>query len=163
MGKRALATRIIHLPSMYLSALGVDSLVVFESHWLVSAGSHVDCAPHFKGHYTSNERPRFLGNLPCEIPGQPELGQLLARVCSEHGARTWPTTHHLGARLRHPGADAPDEPRPALHGRLGVWVALSTLSRSQPASKTTSPPVLQSGAVPAGEVRGEKGRLNDLS
>ena len=38
-----------------------------------------------------------------------------------------------------------------------VWAPLATLSRSQPAPKTASTPVLQSGAVPAGEVWGEKG------
>ena len=51
--------------------------MVFDSHWLVSASYHVNCAPHFKGDYTSNELPHFLSNLPCEIPGKPELGQLL--------------------------------------------------------------------------------------
>jgi 3,4-dihydroxyphenylacetate 2,3-dioxygenase len=65
--------------------LGVDTIVVFDTHWLVNAGYHINCAPHFKGVYTSNELPHFISNLPFEIPGNPALGQLLAKVCNEHG------------------------------------------------------------------------------
>jgi 3,4-dihydroxyphenylacetate 2,3-dioxygenase len=89
MGKLALAAKITHVPSMYLSELdgprkgtrqdaidghveigrrcrelGVDTLVVFDTHWLVNANYHINCAPHFKGIYTSNELPHFIGNLP---------------------------------------------------------------------------------------------------
>jgi 3,4-dihydroxyphenylacetate 2,3-dioxygenase len=113
MGRLALAAKITHVPSMYLSelpgprhgtredaieghreiarrckALGVDTLVVFDTHWLVNASYHVNCAPHFKGVYTSNELPHFIANLAYESPGNPALGQLLARVASEHGVET---------------------------------------------------------------------------
>lgn len=117
MGKLALAAKITHVPSMYLSelpgarqgtradaiaghqeigrrcrALGVDTLVVFDTHWLVNANYHINCAPHFQGRYTSNELPHFISNLPFEFPGNPELGQLLAQVCNEHGVET--LAHH---------------------------------------------------------------------
>ena len=113
MGQLALAAKITHVPSMYLSelggprqgtrqdaidghvelsrrcrALGVDTLVVFDTHWLVNANYHINCAPHFKGLYTSNELPHFISNMPFESPGNPALGQLLARVCNEHGVQT---------------------------------------------------------------------------
>jgi len=113
MGKLALAAKITHVPSMYLSELdgprkgtrqdaidghklisrrcrelGVDTLVVFDTHWLVNASYHVNCAPHFKGTYTSNELPHFISNMPYEIPGNPELGRLLAKVCTEQGVET---------------------------------------------------------------------------
>ena len=113
MGKIALAAKITHVPSMYLSELdgprkgtrqdaidghklisrrcrelGVDTLVVFDTHWLVNASYHVNCAPHFKGTYTSNELPHFISNMPYEIPGNPELGRLLAKVCTEQGVET---------------------------------------------------------------------------
>lgn len=113
MGQLALAAKITHVPSMYLSeldgprhgtrqdaidghveigrrcrALGVDTLVVFDTHWLVNANYHLNCAPHFKGLYTSNELPHFIKNMPFDCPGNPELGQLLARVASEHGVET---------------------------------------------------------------------------
>jgi 3,4-dihydroxyphenylacetate 2,3-dioxygenase len=117
MGKLALAAKITHVPSMYLSelpgprqgtradaisgheeigrrcrALGVDTIVVFDTHWLVNANYHINCAPHFKGLYTSNELPHFISNMGFEFPGNPELGQLLATVCNEHGVET--LAHH---------------------------------------------------------------------
>ncbi|MDO9480678.1 MAG: 3,4-dihydroxyphenylacetate 2,3-dioxygenase, partial [Hydrogenophaga sp.] len=117
MGTVALVGKITHVPSMYLSELdgprqgtrqdaidghieiarrckelGVDTIVVFDTHWLVNANYHLNCAPHFEGRYTSNELPHFISNLPFEIPGNPALGQLLAQVCNEHGVET--LAHH---------------------------------------------------------------------
>ncbi|MDP2419068.1 MAG: 3,4-dihydroxyphenylacetate 2,3-dioxygenase [Hydrogenophaga sp.] len=117
MGTVALVGKITHVPSMYLSeldgprqgtrqdaidghteiarrckALGVDTIVVFDTHWLVNASYHINCAPHFAGTYTSNELPHFISNLPFSIPGNPALGQLLAKVCNEHGVET--LAHH---------------------------------------------------------------------
>ena len=113
MGRVALAAKITHVPSMYLSELpgprhgtrrdaiegheiiarrcreeGVDTLVVFDTHWLVNANYHVNCAPHFKGTYTSNELPHFIANLPFECGGNPTLGRLLAQACNEMGVET---------------------------------------------------------------------------
>jgi 3,4-dihydroxyphenylacetate 2,3-dioxygenase len=113
MGKLALVAKITHVPSMYLSeldgprkgsrqdainghveigrrcrALGVDTIVVFDTHWLVNANYHINCAPHFKGLYTSNELPHFISNLPFEFSGNPVLGQLLARQCNAMGVET---------------------------------------------------------------------------
>ena len=117
MGKVALVGKITHVPSMYLSELdgprkgtrqdaidghieiarrcreaGVDTIVVFDTHWLVNASYHLNCAPHFEGTYTSNELPHFISNMPFSIPGNPELGQLLAKVANEHGVET--LAHH---------------------------------------------------------------------
>ncbi len=113
MGQLALAAKITHVPSMYLSELpgprfgtrqdaidghreiskrcrdlGVDTLVVFDTHWLVNANYHINCASHFKGTYTSNELPHFISNMPYEAPGNPELGQLLAKACNDFGVET---------------------------------------------------------------------------
>jgi 3,4-dihydroxyphenylacetate 2,3-dioxygenase len=113
MGKVALAAKITHVPSMYLSELdgprkgtrqdaidghreiarrcreaGVDTIVVFDTHWLVNANYHLNCAPHFKGSYTSNELPHFIANMAFETPGNPVLGQLLARECNAMGVET---------------------------------------------------------------------------
>jgi len=112
-GKLALAAKITHVPSMYLSELdgprkgtrqdaidgheeigrrcrelGVDTIVVFDTHWLVNANYHINCAPHFKGLYTSNELPHFISNLAFEFPGNPALGKLLAKACNESGVET---------------------------------------------------------------------------
>lgn len=113
MGRLALAAKITHVPSMYLSelpgprhgtrqdaidghkeisrrcrALGVDTLVVFDTHWLVNANYHINCAAHFKGSYTSNELPHFIKNMPFESDGNPALGRVLAEVCNEMGVET---------------------------------------------------------------------------
>lgn len=110
MGKLALAAKITHVPSMYLSELdgpqkgfrqaaidghieigrrcrelGVDTIVVFDTHWLVNAGYHINCAPQFSGTYTSNELPHFIANMDYAFPGNPELGQILADVCNAEG------------------------------------------------------------------------------
>ena len=113
MGTVALAAKITHVPSMYLSelpgprqgtrqdaidghveigrrcrALGVDTLVVFDTHWLVNANYHVNCAPRFEGVYTSNELPHFISNMAFEAPGNPALGRLLAQTACEMGVET---------------------------------------------------------------------------
>ena len=110
MGKLALAAKITHVPSIYLSELDgprkgsrqdaidghreigrrcrearVDTIVVFDTHWLVNANYHINCSPHFKGVYTSNELPHFISNLPYEFPGNPALGRLLAKASVESG------------------------------------------------------------------------------
>lgn len=113
MGQLAFAAKITHVPSMVLSELpgarhgsrqdaidghieiarrcrlaGVDTLVVFDTHWLVNANYHINCAAHFKGVYTSNELPHFIRNMAFEADGNPALGHLLAQVCNEMGVET---------------------------------------------------------------------------
>ncbi|WPP45029.1 3,4-dihydroxyphenylacetate 2,3-dioxygenase [Pseudomonas sp. AN-1] len=113
MGKLALAAKITHVPSMYLSELpgprqgfrkaaidghieiarrcrelNVDTIVVFDTHWLVNANYHINCGPHFKGLYTSNELPHFISNMEYEFPGNPELGRLLAAEANRLGVET---------------------------------------------------------------------------
>ncbi len=113
MGKLAYAAKITHVPSMYLSeqdgphkgcrdaaiaghyeisrrcrALGVDTIVVFDTHWLVNSGYHINNAPHFKGIYTSNELPHFIKNLPYEYDGNTQLGQAIADAATAAGVHT---------------------------------------------------------------------------
>lgn len=110
MGTLALAAKITHVPSMYLSEqegphkgcrqaaidghytigqrcrdLGVDSLVVLDTHWLVNSGYHINCAAHFSGNYTSNELPHFISNLAYAYYGNPELGQAIAAQATQQG------------------------------------------------------------------------------
>ncbi|MDC7717211.1 3,4-dihydroxyphenylacetate 2,3-dioxygenase [Vogesella sp. DC21W] len=113
MGKLALAAKITHVPSMYLSELdgphkgcrqaaidghkeigrrcrelGVDTIVVFDTHWLVNSGYHINSAAHFAGIYTSNELPHFIKNMPYEYQGNPVLGRLLADAATAAGVHT---------------------------------------------------------------------------
>jgi 3,4-dihydroxyphenylacetate 2,3-dioxygenase len=66
----------------------VDTIVVFDTHWLVNANYHINCAPHFKGLYTSNELPHFISNMLPEFSGNPALGKILAKTCNEMGVET---------------------------------------------------------------------------
>jgi 3,4-dihydroxyphenylacetate 2,3-dioxygenase len=113
MGKLALAAKITHVPSMYLSELpgphqgcreaaieghriigqrcrelGVDTIVVCDVHWLVNAGYHLNCKQSFEGIYTSNELPHFIKDMEYAYPGNPELGRLIATTANEHGVGT---------------------------------------------------------------------------
>jgi 3,4-dihydroxyphenylacetate 2,3-dioxygenase len=113
MGTLALAAKITHVPSMYLSelegpnkgcrqaaidghieigrrcrALGVDTIVVFDVHWLVNSEYHINCAPHFKGLYTSNELPHFIKNMPYDYQGNAALGHAIAEVANDMGIKS---------------------------------------------------------------------------
>ena len=113
MGKLALTAKITHVPSMYLSELdgehkgcreaainghkeisrrcrelGVDTIVVFDTHWLVNSGYHINNAPRFEGVYTSNELPHFIKNMPYSYDGNVELGDLIAKVANGSGVPT---------------------------------------------------------------------------
>jgi 3,4-dihydroxyphenylacetate 2,3-dioxygenase len=113
MGTLSLAAKITHVPSMYLSELdgphkgcrqaaidghieigrrcrelGVDTIVVFDVHWLVNADYHINCAPSFEGVYTSNELPHFIKNMPYAYPGNPALGKLIAEAANAAGVQT---------------------------------------------------------------------------
>jgi len=110
MGTLALAAKITHVPSLYISELpgrhhgcrqaaidglkeigrrcrllGVDTLVVFDVHWLVNAGYHINCAPAFKGVYTSNELPHFIKNMAYEWRGNSALGKAIAEQATADG------------------------------------------------------------------------------
>ena len=113
MGKLALAAKITHVPSMYLSEqdgphkgcrqaaidghkeiarrmreAGVDTVVVFDTHWLVNSGYHINCAPSWEGIYTSNELPHFIKNLPFSYVGNPDLGKAIADTATAMGVHT---------------------------------------------------------------------------
>ncbi|WP_035060201.1 3,4-dihydroxyphenylacetate 2,3-dioxygenase [Andreprevotia chitinilytica] len=112
MGKLALAAKITHVPSMYLSELpgpnngcrkaaidghkeigrrcrelGVDTIVVFDTHWLVNSAYHINCGEWFEGIYTSNELPHFIKDLRFAYPGNPQLGRRIAEFAVERGVR----------------------------------------------------------------------------
>lgn len=113
MGKLALAAKITHVPSMYLSELDgphkgcrqaaidghkeiarrmrelkVDTIVVFDTHWLVNSGYHINCAPSWEGIYTSNELPHFIKNMPFAYEGSPALGHAIAETATAAGVHT---------------------------------------------------------------------------
>jgi 3,4-dihydroxyphenylacetate 2,3-dioxygenase len=113
MGEISIAAKVTHVPSMYISelpgphqgcrdsaiaghkelskrarALGVDTLLVLDTHWLVNGGYHINCCEQFDGVYTSNELPHFIQNLEYHYSGNPALGHLIAECANEMGVNT---------------------------------------------------------------------------
>lgn len=113
MGEVVLAAKITHVPSMYLSELpgkhhgcreaaiaghkeiarraraaGADTAVVFDVHWLVNSGYHVNCGERFEGVYTSNELPHFIKDMSYQYNGCPSLGELIAQEANAADVRT---------------------------------------------------------------------------
>jgi len=87
-GCRAAAIEGHHEIDRRCRALGVDTMVVLDVHWLVNAGYHVNCADRFQGVYTSNELPHFIQDLEYAYPGNPELGRLIAATATRNGVLT---------------------------------------------------------------------------
>tara|TARA_A100001391_G_scaffold174713_2_gene137279 strand:- start:5426 stop:6289 length:864 start_codon:yes stop_codon:yes gene_type:complete len=113
MGEVVLAAKITHVPSMYLSELpgkhqgcrqaaidghkeigrrarelGADTAVVFDVHWLVNSGFHINCGERFEGIYTSNELPHFIKDMRYRYGGNPALGENIAAEANAAGVRT---------------------------------------------------------------------------
>ena len=118
MGEIVLAAKITHVPSMYLSEMpgphqgcredainghkelsrrarerGADTAVVFDVHWLVNSGYHINSGEHFKGVYTSHELPHFIKDMAYEYDGNPGLGDLIAECANARGVNT--RSHHI--------------------------------------------------------------------
>ena len=113
MGEIVLTAKVTHVPTMLLSerpgrlfgtraqaieghreigrrarALGADTIVVLDTHWMVNAGYHVNSNARFKGVYTSHEFPQFIQGLAYDLPGNPALGDLIAEKAMDLGVYT---------------------------------------------------------------------------
>lgn len=118
MGRIVLAAKMTHVPTLQMSeqegrlkgtrqpaidghleiarrakALGVDTVVICDTHWLVNAGFHVNANARFTGLLTSSEFPQFIRDMPYDHAGNPELGDAIAAKATELGVYT--LAHHL--------------------------------------------------------------------
>lgn len=118
MGELVLAAKMTHVPTIVMSeqegavkgkrqaaidgylevarrakALGADTVVICDTHWVINAGFHINANARFEGLFTSNEFPQFIQNLPYAYDGNPELGDAIAKIASDKGAHT--LAHHL--------------------------------------------------------------------
>ncbi len=118
MGEIVLAAKMTHVPTLLMSeqegrvkgtrqpaidghyaiaeraaALGADTVVICDTHWVVNAGYHINANHRFEGLFTSNEFPQFIQDLPYEYEGHPELGDAIAKMATEKGVYT--LSHHL--------------------------------------------------------------------
>ena len=118
MGEIVLAAKVTHVPTMLRSeqpgpiegkrqpaidghyeiarrakALGADTVVVCDTHWVINAGFHINANSRFHGLFTSNEFPQFIQDLPYDYQGNPALGDAIAEAATKRGAYT--LSHHL--------------------------------------------------------------------
>lgn len=118
MGELVLAAKCTHVPTMLMSeqdgpvkgkrqaaidghleiarrarALGADTIVICDTHWLVNAGFHVNANARFEGLFTSNEFPHFIQDMPFTYEGNPALGDAIAAAANDMGVHT--LAHHL--------------------------------------------------------------------
>lgn len=118
MGEIVLAAKMTHVPTMQMSeqdgpikgkrqaaidghyeiarrakALGADTVVICDTHWLVNAGFHINANDRFEGLLTSSEFPQFIRDMPYSHAGNPALGDAIAEAACEMGVYT--LAHHL--------------------------------------------------------------------
>lgn len=118
MGRLAFAAKVTHVPSMLfcegpgphhgkrddavaghreigrrLEELGVDTLIVFDTHWLVNTGYHINATERYSGVYSSNEFPHLIADLAYDVPGNPELGDAIAAKATAAGVKV--LSHHV--------------------------------------------------------------------
>lgn len=110
MGEIVMAAKVTHVPSLLVSErpgpifgsradaiaglkeIGrrseereVDTYLVFDTHWLSNFGCHMNAKAHHQGLYTSHEAPHMIQNLAYDLPGDPELGDLIAAESERAG------------------------------------------------------------------------------
>jgi len=110
MGEIVLAAKVTHVPSLLISeregplfgqraeaiaglreigrraeGRGVDTYLVFDTHWLSNFGCHMNAKARHRGIYTSHEAPHMIQDLVYDLLGDPELGDLIAAESGHAG------------------------------------------------------------------------------
>lgn len=110
MGQVIMAAKVTHVPSLLISERpgpifgmrseaidglreigrrcedrGVDTYLVFDTHWLSNFGCHMNAKARHRGLYTSHEAPHMIQDLVYDYPGDPELGKLIAAEADRSG------------------------------------------------------------------------------
>lgn len=113
MGEIVLAAKCTHVPTMLMSeqpgpvegkrqpaidghmeiarrakALGADTVVICDTHWVINAGYHINANHRFKGLFTSNEFPQFIQDLEYDYEGNAALGDAIAQKATDMGVYT---------------------------------------------------------------------------
>lgn len=112
MGEMVLAAKVTHVPSLMLSERiaplkgtrddainslkllgrrarerGVDTVVVFDTHWISNFGFHINANTRHQGTYTSPEAPHMISDLAYDYRGNPELAELIAAESGRTGPK----------------------------------------------------------------------------
>ncbi len=138
MGRLVLASKITHVPSLMLSEQpgplhgrragaiaslkeigrrarerGADTFLVFDTHWLSNFGFHLNANGRHAGVYTSHEAPQLIQNLAYDLPGNPELAELIAEEAKKlrvdvraHQVATLPLEYGTIVPMHYMNADA---------------------------------------------------------
>jgi 3,4-dihydroxyphenylacetate 2,3-dioxygenase len=110
MGEIVLAAKVTHVPSLMLSEhveslkgtrndainslkllgqrareRGVETFIVFDTHWISNFGFHINANATHQGVYTSPEAPHMISNLAYDYRGDPELAGMIANECAKSG------------------------------------------------------------------------------
>jgi 3,4-dihydroxyphenylacetate 2,3-dioxygenase len=75
-----------------IDPLAADTLIVLDTHWFTTFEWVVSAHERRSGRFTSEELPRGNPQMPYDIPGDPELGRLVAEVAAERND-TWITAN----------------------------------------------------------------------
>jgi 3,4-dihydroxyphenylacetate 2,3-dioxygenase len=112
MGRIVQAAKITHVPSIWMSETmekfrgirdaavkgyrelgmrardaGVETFLVFDTHWIVNQGFHVNAKARHEGVFTSHELPHMLMDMDYAYDGDPELGEAIATSVRDAGLR----------------------------------------------------------------------------
>lgn len=70
-------------------APGIDTIIVFDSHWFTTFEFVVTAHARRTGRFTSDELPRGMSQVPFDFPGDPELAAAIGAEADAAG--TWIT------------------------------------------------------------------------
>ena len=112
MGQIVQAAKITHVPSIWMShtmkefagirqpaidgygslrkeamAAGVETFVIFDTHWIVNQGFHLNAKARHEGTFTSHELPHMLTGLAYGYDGDADLAELIAGEVRQTGER----------------------------------------------------------------------------
>lgn len=122
MGEVVMAAKITHVPSIWMDLTiekfhgirknaidglrelgkrahdrGAETFLIFDTHWIVNQGFHINAQAGHSGVFTSPELPHMLSDMEYAYQGDPDLAVALAESIKESGLRAIAhDTPHLG-------------------------------------------------------------------
>jgi 3,4-dihydroxyphenylacetate 2,3-dioxygenase len=70
-----------------LDRVGVDTWIIFDTHWFTTVEHVVGGLDHYAGVYTSEELPTLIEDLVYDYPGAPDLAAAVSEVGRERRVR----------------------------------------------------------------------------
>ena len=76
-----------------LNALGADTLIIFDTHWVTTAEHIVAGRDHYRGIYTSDELPTIISDYEYDYAGAPQLAEAIEIAAKTNRQRARNTTN----------------------------------------------------------------------